>query len=43
MAQGDLQLVSGEDGRPHVGILDPEYPKFIEKLTRQAFEREVQP
>ena len=39
MAQGDLQLVRGEDGRPHVRILDPEYPKFIEQITRQAFER----
>ncbi len=39
MAQGDLQLESGEDGRPHVRILDPEYPKFIEQLTQQAFEK----
>jgi phosphoribosylglycinamide formyltransferase-1 len=37
MAQGDLKLVSGEDGRPRVRILDPEYPKFIEQLTQQAF------
>ena len=39
MAQGDLQLESGEDGRPHVRILDPEYTKFIEQLTQQAFAR----
>jgi phosphoribosylglycinamide formyltransferase-1 len=39
MAQGDLKLVSGEDGRPHVRIIDPEYPKFIEQLTQQAFSR----
>jgi phosphoribosylglycinamide formyltransferase-1 len=39
MAQGDLKLVRGEDGRPHVRILDSEYPKFIEQLTRQAFAR----
>jgi phosphoribosylglycinamide formyltransferase-1 len=39
MAQGDLKLVSGEDGNPRVRILDPEYPKFIEHLTRQAFSR----
>jgi phosphoribosylglycinamide formyltransferase-1 len=39
MAQGDLKLVSGEDGRPRVRILDPEYPKFIEQLTQQAFSR----
>jgi phosphoribosylglycinamide formyltransferase-1 len=38
-AQGDLKLVSGEDGRPQVRILDPEYPKFIEQLTQQAFSR----
>jgi phosphoribosylglycinamide formyltransferase-1 len=39
MAQGDLKLVSGEDGRPQVRILDPKYPKFIEQLTQQAFSR----
>jgi phosphoribosylglycinamide formyltransferase-1 len=39
MAQGDLQLESGEDGRPHVRILDPEYRKFIEQLKQQAFEK----
>ena len=39
MAQGDLKLESGEDGRPRVRILDPEYPKFIEQLTQQAFSR----
>ena len=39
MAQGDLKLVRGEDGRPQVRILDPEYPKFIEQLTQQAFAR----
>jgi phosphoribosylglycinamide formyltransferase-1 len=39
MAQGDLKLESGEGGRPRVRILDPEYPKFIEQLTRQAFSR----
>jgi phosphoribosylglycinamide formyltransferase-1 len=38
-AQGDLKLVSGEDGRPRVRILDPEYPQFIEQLTQQAFAR----
>jgi hypothetical protein len=39
MAQGDLKLVRGEDGRPQVRILDPEYPQFIEQLTQQAFSR----
>ena len=39
MAQGDLELVKGEDGRPQVRILDPEYPKFIEQLIQQAFSR----
>ena len=39
VAQGDLKLVSGEDGRPQVRILDPEYPKFVEELTRKAFAR----
>jgi phosphoribosylglycinamide formyltransferase-1 len=39
MAQGDLKLVRGEDGNPQVRILDPEYPKFIEQLTQQAFAR----
>jgi len=37
MAQGDLTLVSGEDGRSQVRILDPEYHKFLEQPTRQAF------
>ena len=39
MAQGDLQLVSEEDGNSKVRILDPEYPKFLEQLTQQAFAR----
>jgi hypothetical protein len=39
MAQGDLKLVNGEDGRPQVRILDPKYPKFIERLIKQAFAR----
>ncbi len=39
MAQGDLKLVRGKDGRRHVRILDPEYPKFLEQLTKQAFAR----
>jgi phosphoribosylglycinamide formyltransferase-1 len=39
MAQGDLQVEDGRDGRPQVRILDPEYPKFLEELTRKAFER----
>jgi phosphoribosylglycinamide formyltransferase-1 len=39
LAQGDLKLVSGEDGRPQVRILDPKYPQFVEQLTRQAFVR----
>lgn len=39
MAQGDLQLVVTEDGQPQVRILDPEYPKFVEQLTQQAFAR----
>ena len=37
LAQGDLKVVSGEDGRPQVRILDPGYPEFIEQLTQQAF------
>ena len=39
MAQGDLQVEDGKDGRPQVRILDPEYPQFIERLTQQAFTR----
>jgi phosphoribosylglycinamide formyltransferase-1 len=39
LAQGDLQVEQGEKGRPHVRILDPEYPGFLEQLTRQAFAR----
>jgi len=39
VAQGDLKLVSGEDGRPQVRILDPEYPQFLDQLTRRAFAR----
>jgi phosphoribosylglycinamide formyltransferase-1 len=39
MAQGDLQVVSAEDGRSQVRILDPGYPSFIEQLTQQAFVR----
>ena len=39
MAQGDLLVEQGADGRPQVRILDPEYPKFLEQLTRQAFAR----
>jgi hypothetical protein len=39
MAQGDLRVEDGRDGRPQVRILDPEYPKFLEELTRKAFER----
>ena len=37
LAQGDLKLVRGEDGRSQVRILDPEYPQLVEQLTRQAF------
>jgi phosphoribosylglycinamide formyltransferase-1 len=39
MAQGDLLVEKGKDGRPRVRIQDPEYPKFIEQLTKQAFKR----
>ena len=39
VAQGDVKLVSGEDGRPQVRIVDPEYPQFIEQLTQEAFTR----
>lgn len=39
MAQGDLQVEDGKDGRPRVRILDPDYPQFIEGLTKQAFAR----
>jgi phosphoribosylglycinamide formyltransferase-1 len=37
MAQGDLQVVSAEDGSPQVRILDPNYPQFVEELMQQAF------
>ena len=39
MAQGDLLVEKGKDGRPQIRILDPEYPWFIEQLTRKAFAR----
>lgn len=39
LAQGDLQVVGGKGGRHQVRILDPEYPKFVEQLTQQAFAR----
>ncbi len=39
MAQGDLQLVATEDGQPRVRILDPQYPRFLEQLVKQAFSR----
>ena len=39
LAQGDLQVEAGKDGRPRVRILDPEYPKFIEQLVQKAFAR----
>jgi phosphoribosylglycinamide formyltransferase-1 len=39
MAQEDLQVEYGKDGRPQVRILDPEYPQFIERLTKQALTR----
>ncbi len=39
MAQGDLKVENDEYGRPQVRILDPEYPKFLEQLTKQAFVR----
>jgi phosphoribosylglycinamide formyltransferase-1 len=42
MAQGDLLVEEGEDGRAQVRILDPEYPKFLDQLTRQAFARQEQ-
>jgi phosphoribosylglycinamide formyltransferase-1 len=40
MAQGDLLIEKGKDGRPLVRILDPDYPQFIEQLTQQAFARD---
>ena len=40
MAQGDLQVEDGKDGRPRVRILDPDYPQFIEGLTQKAFARQ---
>ena len=40
MAQRDLHVVSDEDGRSRVRILDPDYQRFMEKLTQQAFERD---
>jgi len=39
MAQEDLQVDYGKDGRPQVRILDPEYPRFLEQLTQKAFAR----
>jgi len=39
MAQGDLQVAAGKDGRPRVRILDPQYPHIIEQLTKKAFTR----
>jgi hypothetical protein len=39
MAQGDLQVVRAEKGRPQVRILDPDYPQFLEELMEQAFLR----
>jgi phosphoribosylglycinamide formyltransferase-1 len=39
MAQGDLLVEKGKDGRPRVRILDPKYPQFLEQLTQQAFAR----
>ena len=39
MAQEDLQLIRGEEGQPKIRILDPEYPRFLEQLTQQAFAR----
>ena len=37
MAQGDLEVVAAEAGGAQVRILDPDYPQFLERLTRQAF------
>jgi len=39
MAQGDLQVEAGKDGRHRVRILDPQYPQFIEELTKKVFTR----
>ena len=39
MAQGDLLVEKGKDGRSSVRIQDPKYPQFIEELTKQAFTR----
>ena len=39
LAQGDVEVVINEDQQPRVSILDPDYPKFLEELTRQAFSR----
>jgi phosphoribosylglycinamide formyltransferase-1 len=39
MAQGALQVVDVDDGRPQVRILDPEYPQFLEQLVQRAFAR----
>ena len=39
MAQGDLLVRKGKDGRSSVRIQDPKYPQFIEELTKQAFTR----
>ena len=37
MAHGDLLVERGKGGRPQVRILDPDYPRFIEQLSKQAF------
>jgi phosphoribosylglycinamide formyltransferase-1 len=39
MAQEDLQLIVTDDRQPQVRILDPDYPRFLEQLTRKAFAR----
>ena len=39
IAQGYLLVEKGADGRPWVRIRDPNYPQFLEQLTRKAFER----
>ncbi len=39
MAQGDLLVEKGKHGRPRVRILDPDYARFMEQLTKQAFAR----
>ncbi len=37
MAQGNLEVVGADAGGAQVRILDPDYPKFLERLTQQAF------